>query len=496
MLSLIPTTTSVTDAMSGTTLSCPAFRAVVAARAENLRDIGAARGDRIAIAEPSGLAYLVNILACWQIGACAVALTPALTANERERVAESVGPRAWSGPSAPGGVPQMPTCDVRTHGTGTSPPVTPEPADLDAPALILMTSGTTATPKGVVHSLRSLQARVALNIAYIGHDDLARSLTLLPMHFGHGLIGNTLTPLLAGADLIVHPEPGIDGIARLGALIDAERITFMSSTPALWRVAIKIAKPPTGGTLRRIHVGSAPLSRDLWSAIAAWTGTRSIVNMYGVTETANWISGQDLADLPDITDPTGQNVNDHEGLVGRPWGTSARVRRDDGSLADFGRGEIMVATPGLMQGYFGQPDLTARVLNGGWFATGDIGEIDSHGRIRIVGRLKHEINRAGVKIPAEEIDLLLERHPQVREACAFALPDAVVGELVAVAIVAADGEPIDTDALKAWCSQHIRREAVPAKIFVLDELPRTDRGKLNRDRVRAACLQTGTSGHV
>jgi long-chain acyl-CoA synthetase len=72
----------------------------------------------------------------------------------------------------------------------------------------------------------------------------------------------------------------------------------------------------------------------------------------------------------------------------------------------------------------------------------------------------------------------------------------VVGELVAVAIVAADGEPIDTDALKAWCSQHIRREAVPAKIFVLDELPRTDRGKLNRDRVRAACLQTGTSGHV
>lgn len=156
----------------------------------------------------------------------------------------------------------------------------------------------------------------------------------------------------------------------------------------------------------------------------------------------------------------------------------------------------MVATPALMQGYFEQPELTARAIAGGWFATGDIGEIDGDGRIRIVGRLKHEINRAGVKIPAEEIDLLLERHPQVREACAFALADAVLGELVAVAVVAADQNAIDRDAIKDWCAQHIRREAVPARIFVLDELPRTDRGKLNRDRVRAACLQTGPGGHV
>jgi acyl-CoA synthetase (AMP-forming)/AMP-acid ligase II len=149
-----------------------------------------------------------------------------------------------------------------------------------------------------------------------------------------------------------------------------------------------------------------------------------------------------------------------------------------------------------MQGYFGQPDLTAQVLTGGWFATGDSGEIDEEGRIRIVGRLKHEINRAGVKIPAEEIDLLLERHPQVREACSFALADPVVGELVAVAVVAADPAPIDVNALKDWCARHIRREAVPARIFMLDELPRTDRGKLNRDRVRAACLQTDLTGNV
>ncbi len=496
MLSLFPATTSVTDATSGLTLSCAALRTAVGARAKDLRESGATPGDRIAIAEATGLLYLIDILACWQLGACPVALPPSLTAGECDRVVETVHPRAWLGPSPPAGVARIAPDDVRTLSAGAPPPVVPEPIDLDAPALILMTSGTTAVPKGVVHSLRSLTTRIALNIAYIGGADLARSLTVLPMHFGHGLIGNTLTPLVAGANLFIHPEPGIEGIARLGALIDAERISFMSSTPALWRVALKIAKPPSAGTLRRVHVGSAPLALDLWSAIAAWTGTRHVVNMYGVTETANWISGQDLADVPEITNATEDIVSMHEGLVGRPWGTTVRVRHNDGSLADRGRGEIMVATPALMQGYFGQPDLTAQAITGDWFATGDLGEIDPEGRIRIVGRLKHEINRAGIKILAEEIDLLLERHPQVREACAFALPDAVVGELVAVAVVAGDDAPIDIATLKDWCTRNIRRDAVPTKIFVLDDLPRTDRGKLNRDRVRAACLQMDKSGHV
>jgi acyl-CoA synthetase (AMP-forming)/AMP-acid ligase II len=108
--------------------------------------------------------------------------------------------------------------------------------------------------------------------------------------------------------------------------------------------------------------------------------------------------------------------------------------------------------------------------------------------LRLVGRTKHEINRGGIKIPAEEVDALLERHPDVVEACAFALPDALSGETVAAAIVLEITAQADRDAIRSWCETMIRRDAVPSKLFVLPVLPRTDRGKLNRDVVRQACL--------
>ena len=107
------------------------------------------------------------------------------------------------------------------------------------------------------------------------------------------------------------------------------------------------------------------------------------------------------------------------------------MRLEDGSLSPQGRGEVAVNSPGLMSGYFGREDLTRLAILGDWFLTGDIGEIDAGGRLRLIGRSKHEINRGGIKVPAEEIDALLEGHPQVVEACAFALPDALSGEMVA-----------------------------------------------------------------
>jgi acyl-CoA synthetase (AMP-forming)/AMP-acid ligase II len=286
-----------------------------------------------------------------------------------------------------------------------------------------------------------------------------------------------MTPMAAGARMVLWPEPGPAGLPVMGKVIDDHRITFMSSVPSLWRVATKLSPKPERGSLRRVHVGSAPLAAPLWQDICAWTGTRRVLNMYGITETSNWIGGWS-AESGELQD----------NLVGRPWGGSFRVVTEDGALALSGKGEVAVNSPSLMAGYFERADLTDAALKGDWFLTGDIGEIDADGQLTLVGRSKFEINKGGIKIPAEEIDALLERHPDIEEACAFSLPDSLSGETVAAAIVLRDGAAADLAAVLDWCGQRIRREAVPSKLFVLAVLPRTDRGKLNRDVVRAASL--------
>jgi acyl-CoA synthetase (AMP-forming)/AMP-acid ligase II len=141
-----------------------------------------------------------------------------------------------------------------------------------------------------------------------------------------------------------------------------------------------------------------------------------------------------------------------------------------------------------MTGYLDEPELTAKVVRGGWLLTGDRGVFDAAGRLRLIGRREHEINNGGTKIPAEEIDLLLEHHPDVAEACAFSLDDPVAGEIVAVAVVPVRPRIPTAGELLAWCQTQIRKEALPTRIFVVESLPRTERGKIDRNDVRRLCL--------
>ena len=147
-----------------------------------------------------------------------------------------------------------------------------------------------------------------------------------------------------------------------------------------------------------------------------------------------------------------------------------------------------------MQGYYQRPELTDAALVAGWLRTGDTGRIDECGVARLTGRIKHEINRAGIKIQPEDIDLLLERHPAVLEACAFGIPDPVSGEIVGVAVHCADGAGESAESLRRWCLERLRREAVPERWFLVAEIPKTDRGKINRQAVWAHCAGDRSAG--
>ncbi|MBL8578058.1 MAG: long-chain fatty acid--CoA ligase [Mesorhizobium sp.] len=464
LLSLTHRHTRLIDARTGTELGLGRFVADVEQRAIAFREAGIGQGCCAVVARPAPLDYLRDVFALWEAGAMAVAVNPGITQEERSNVMRATGASALLDDDAV-------ALAADTVSTGSIP------LGPDDPALTLMTSGTTGRPKGIVHTQRSLAARVALNVAAIGQADLETSLCVLPLHFGHGLIGNIFTAMAAGGMLVLWPQPSIEEMRGFGGLVDARRITFMSSTPSFWTVAMRLSTRPVH-VMRRVHVGSAPLSIEHWRAIAGWTGTRNVFNMYGMTETANWIGGASL-DEPGAAD----------GLVGKPWGGSAAVLDESGQILREGSGEVLVATPSIMSGYLGMEVETRAAFHGSWLRTGDTGRIDGGGRLTLVGRIKNEINRGGVKVPAEEIDMLLERHPAVREACAFGLPDPIAGEAVAAAIVLA--EDAEIPAIRAWCRERCRAEAVPSKIFVLDAIPRNDRGKIVRDRVREAALASG-----
>lgn len=451
---MLPATATLVDVRTSTVLDADSIQRRVSEKAAELSRNGITPGAPAVVAETNPVDYLIASFACWEVGLVAVAVNPGLRPEECENVLQATGASLWLGPRRP-----SPAASGITE---------PTPLRLDDPALILMTSGTTGRPKGIVHSVRSLLARTSLNIAEISPQVLRETLCVLPVFFGHGLIGNVLTPLLAGGRVHLWPSPALNELTGLAAYVNAHRISFMSSVPSFWKLALRVSARPEP-VLERVHVGSAPLSIEHWRAIAEWCGTRRVFNMFGMTETANWIGGGSL-----------DEAEARDGYVGRLWGGSVAIASVDG-----GRGEVLVQSPSMMLGYWQRPDLDEAAFANGWFRTGDIGELDGQGNLTLVGRSKSEINRGGIKIQAEEIDMLLERHEAITEACAFGIPDAIAGEAVAAAIVLADGAPFDPEALKAWCRARVRDEAVPSRLFAVTAIPRNDRGKIVRADVRA-----------
>ncbi len=459
----LPPSARLSGVRSGVSLDAAALDARIAARAAALAGLGLARDARVVVAEADPVDFVIAMFAAWRAGLAAVAVNPGLAGAEQQTVLQATGAAAWLG-------------ELRTAPPPAGAGRTGAAAALgrDAPALILMTSGTTGRPKGIAHSLDSLAARLAANLAEIGAPVLAETLCVLPVFFGHGLIGNVLTPLLAGGHVQLWPTPTAAEMARLTPHIEATGIRFMSSVPSFWKLALRLAPPPAR-PLARVHVGSAPLSSASWQAIADWAGTRNVFNMFGMTETANWISGGRL-----------DEAGGRDGYVGRPWGGSFAVRDDAGAVLGEGRGEVLVRSPSIMLGYWQRPDLDAEAFVGDWFRTGDMGELGADGALTLVGRIKSEINRGGIKVQAEEVDMLLERHPAIAEACAFGIPDAAAGETVAAAIVLKPGAAFAPEEIKAWCRTQARADAVPARLYALDAIPRNDRGKIVRAEVRRA----------
>jgi acyl-CoA synthetase (AMP-forming)/AMP-acid ligase II len=272
---------------------------------------------------------------------------------------------------------------------------------------------------------------------------------------------------------------------QLGALLDRHEITFMSSVPSVWRLALKTSRPPSRGRLERVFCGSAPLSGHLWKSIQEWTGTTEVMNAYGITETGSWVAGT-----------TGDKIEPEDGLIGQGWGATLKVLKSSSTesppwfASECAIGEpgyVWLNTPALMQGYLDRDDLTNKVVSHGWFSTGDIGLLDERGRLYLRGREREEINKGGMKVYPSDVDAVAEQYAETLDVCTFAYEDSLHGENVGIAVVLKETNDDNIRALYAQLKSHLATFQMPQRWYFLPEIPRTSRGKVNRLNVAAKC---------
>ncbi len=268
-------------------------------RRGGLAAAGVAPGDRVILGHGNDIEFFTSLPALWHLGACAVPLDPRLTPFEIGVLAKAARAKLALYREPPGADIERALSSAGCRILLSNSIDGPEDRSrsrlhLDDDALILFTSGTTGSPKGVVHTHRSLRARWVALRTHLGRRAYARTLCLLPTHFGHGLICNCLFPWLSGQTLYLLPPFHSETLMRLGALVDEHRITFFSSVPSMWKMILRLSPPPTGSSLHRAFCGSAPLSARLWRNIQEWTGVTEIFNSYGITETGSWTAGATL----------------------------------------------------------------------------------------------------------------------------------------------------------------------------------------------------------
>jgi acyl-CoA synthetase (AMP-forming)/AMP-acid ligase II len=464
----------------GTALSFAELGERVDGIARSLAGFGVGRGDRVGLAVPNGPEIVQLLFAITALGAAAAPLNPAYTTEEFAFYLGDLAPKLLLLPEGELAAARAAVrgstavVDIRTKSgrvelaaaTGDARYEPGSPADV---ALLLHTSGTTSRPKQVPLLQRNLvaSARSIVRHYELGPDDV--SYVAMPLFHVHGLVASTIAALLAGGTAVVPRRlaPG-----RFWRHLAEHGLTWFSAGPTIHHMLLERASPPERSRLRFARSCSSALSVELLRRCEELYGA-PMLEAYGMTEASHELAANPL--------PPGER---RPGTVGVPTGAEIRiVDREWRELADGEAGEVAIRGPGLTPGYLGNPEANAEAFRDGWFRTGDQGVFDE-GYLRLVGRIKELIIRGGENISPGEVEEALLAHPAVADAAVFGVPDEKYGEVVAAAVSLA-GET-DAPALIAHCRERLTAVKVPAVIHVLDEIPRTPTGKLQRRRVAAA----------
>ena len=462
-----------------------------------LLDHGIARGDRVALLIPNRLEVLEVLGGCAKAGAVYCGLNFRLGEEEYEAIFENAEPRLlitepryaaladrlaerFAVPvislddDAPEGY------EARLAAAGAALPPEVHEVRPESDFCIVYTSGTTGRPKGVLFNHQAVLHHALVAVLEYALDERTRWLMALPHNSS---VQITLLPLL-----LVGGATGFDDSRGFDASAFAAEVRRTGATHTylvptmLFRVLEAGVGPEDIATLTTIGYGAAPIPPDRVLELLRRFGP-IFMQLYGMAEVAS--IGTMLR-----KDDHARALAGEERLLasaGRA-GLAMDVRVVDGQMRDVAageRGEVVFGSPHTMKGYFRDPERTGEALIDGWMHSGDVAEIDDEGFVYVVDRLKDLIIRGGFNIVPSEIENVLYAHPSVLEAAVVGLPDPEWGEEVAGFVTLKDGATVDGEALRAWCGERgLPSIKVPARIEVLDALPKNAVGKLAKRALR------------
>ena len=361
---------------------------------------------------------------------------------------------------------------ITTTGPNGNPGIHP---GLDANAYLRYTSGSTGSPKGVLHNHRAAlgQALAFVETVDLRADDRLCCLSFFP----HVLILGTLA---IGAALHIV-DPTRDGLRQIGASLRRGRVSMLSCFPSMLR-SLSPALLADGGVpdMRTISFSGEPVTADDMNLARRCMPTGGIaINNYGSSEFVQ------IASYPMTTDmPPGASVP-----VGKaPSGVELRLIDADGQIVPPGGvGEITIRAAFMSSGYWKRPDLTRAVFGGDTpqdgktaYRTGDIGRMASDGVVTVLGRVDNQIKIRAFRITPEEIEAVLSTHPAVAAVAVRPYTDAHGTSLLAAFIVPEQGKVMDVAGLRAHARAHLPPHMVPTAFIALAALPQTTGGKLDR----------------
>jgi long-chain acyl-CoA synthetase len=467
-------------ALDRTEVTYAALDAASARVAGLLAERGVKPGDRVGVMLPNVPQFAAVYYGVLRAGAVVVPMNVLL--KERETAFYLSDPAAkavfawhgFAGPAQAGAAQAGAECILVAPGEFEqlldAAGAEPEPADRDDAdtAVILYTSGTTGTPKGaeLTHANLRRNVEVITRMLELRPDDVI--LGALPLFHAFGQTCGLNAAIASGAKLVLTPR--FDPAEALET-IERSRVTVFEGVPTMFAAMLHCEQRPNTESLRLCASGGAAMPVEVMRGFEAEFGCE-VLEGYGLSETSPVASF---------------NHPDRErkpGSIGTPVeGVEFKLVDDDGDEVPAGDvGEIAIRGHNVMKGYWNRPDATAQAIRDGWFHTGDLARADDDGFYFIVDRKKDMIIRGGYNVYPREIEEVLYEHPAVREAAVIGVPDQLLGEEVAAAVVLKPGERADVEELREYVKSRVAAYKYPRQIWLLAELPKGPTGKiLKRD---------------
>lgn len=446
--------------------------------ASALTSRGIARGDRVAYLGPNAPEFLETLFAVTSLGAIFVPLNTRLAAGEiAYAVADSGSTLVIADPSLAALVP----ADVATIVVGDDyesflaagdPAHVDHPVSLDDPLAILYTSGTTGRPKGAVLTHGNLTWN-AIN-AIVDYDVTSAEVALMvsPLFHVASLGMGALPTLLKGGTLVLQPR--FEPAAVLSA-IEEHGVTSLSGVPTTFQMLAEhpawastdlssLTKLTCGGSAVPARVASAYEERGL-----------AFSSGYGMTETA-----------PGATSLAPRHSASHATTSGLPqFFTSVRVVSRSGDPLPAGElGEIQVAGPNVIPGYWQLPDASAAAFDGPWFKSGDLGFLDDDGFLTIADRAKDMFISGAENVYPAEVEQLIMELDAVESVAVIGVPDDKWGEVGLAVVIPVAGATVTHGEIAAHLDGRIARYKIPKSTVTVSELPRTASGKVRKNELR------------